>query len=274
MTRWDHKLETVDKYLCDSCNRQPGDIEDVGIAQLLAELKSSAVDSNDQALAKTLWCLETIQHYQNWYISCFNDMKSQHYFDAWCGLAAIESGLLFLERHIELDVHGVDAYWLLRIRKSTKQFQKLYPYALFASPELIIENKTCTICGQQVSIRNPCLHRVGEIYDGEICARHVDDVRVLDIAYVNNPHDKRTVQFPIEKETGKAVDTYNYGNVYYAVERLSHPFSNWDLKVSRVKHSTSDYRLIGRNSLCPCGSEDKFKRCCMRKEYLSETSYR
>ena len=268
MTQVATQISTVESYLRSLSNRQVEGREDKNVARLLNELKDSAVCNDDQAVAKRCWCLETVQHYQNRYVTCFENMKSGYYLDAWFALAAIEKGLYFLERHFPLDAYSCDAFSLLHIRKSTKNFQMLYPYILFASPELEIRQRSCSICGRVVSIHSPCPHRVGEIYNGEFCSRHVDVVKVLDIAYVPNPYDKRTVQFVIDRETGRPVDTYNYALVHCAIGIIGDPFRNWDLVVCGQPRLVSDLRYVGRNEPCPCGSGDKFRKCCILKKQL------
>lgn len=267
------ELDCVHRHLCAVRARQPEDTIDSKIGDRLNQLKKSAVDSGDEALAKTLWCLQTVQHYQNRFIGSFNDMKARYYYDAWCGLAAIETGLFYLERHIDFNVCCEDAYSLLQIRKCVEQFQRLFPYALFTSPEWLITRRSCTICGQVVSLRNPCPHKPEEIYNGEFCSRLVEEVRILGVADVENPFDKRNVLFFLDSASRKPIDNYNYANVYYAVENLKHPFSEWDLNVTKRRRLTSDFNYLGRNDRCPCGSGDKFKKCCMRKKYLMRNHF-
>jgi hypothetical protein len=66
--------------------------------------------------------------------------------------------------------------------------------------------KKCSVCDKDVSIRNPCGHFVGEIYNGEMCFRIVTEVKVLGMSLVENPGNKFYVMFIQDEKTGKQTD--------------------------------------------------------------------
>ncbi|MDE2748395.1 MAG: SEC-C metal-binding domain-containing protein [Chloroflexota bacterium] len=267
------KLKRIDQHLRSITNRVPDNDLDNAASQLLRDLKDDAVQEGDQDFAKQMWCLDAVKECQNGFIKAFNDMKRRHFFGAWISLARCENILANLERHFGLDVDGSDAYRLVHIAKCAPQFQRLYPYKQFFSAGFIVQEVACSICGQELSLRDSCGHVVGEIYSGELCGGEIRKADLLEVSFVENPRFKHAVPFVNNSVTGKSEDHYNYASVHYAVENLTSPFAAWDLIVHKRQRLVSDFNYVGRNDPCPCGSGDKFKKCCMRKKYLLRQHY-
>ena len=226
----------------------------------LAVHKQAALVVGDQALAKHIWCLEhTVEIHQN-HIKAHGQLASGNYFGAWCTLEQAELGLRRLRRHFH---EHWEACRLAFIDKVTTALQGLYPYRLFTSPELLEESKSCTICGKKISIRNPCGHEVGEVYNGELCGRNVDKFQFLGLAMVRDPLQKYSVVFGVDPATGGRQDNYNYKTVEYLAKRWPAPFLDWDAEWTRQLHPKSKFGQIGRNDRCPCESGKKYKKCCM-----------
>ena len=266
-------VKRIDQHLRNITDRVPENNVDNAISQLLKDLKYDAVQQDNQVFAKELWCFEAVRECQNSFIKAFYDMKRRHFFGAWISLERCENILANLERHIDLDVSDADAYRLVHIGKSTSQFQRLYPYSRFFSAGFVVQKVSCSICGQELSLRESCGHIVGEIYGGELCGRVVEKADLLEVSLVESPRFKSAVPFVNNSEIGKSEDHYNYASVHFAVENLKDPFADWDLIVHKRQRLVSDFKYVGRNDVCPCGSGDKFKKCCMRKKYLFRQHY-
>ncbi len=228
----------------------------------LAELKREAVRKNDQVTAKKIWCYEIILQIQDQYVHAFEQMTEKYFYSAWCILERVEINLLFLERHFNIFSDIGSRFRLPFILQHTQQFQSLFPYTIFGSPGFLIEEKVCTICRQVISIRNPCGHIVGEIYDGEMCGREITKVHMLEISVTPNPKQKYTVLFL------DGADQYNYFHINYVVTGLKHPFADWKLEWAYIEEPIEVYKDTGRNDPCPCGSGKKFKKCCIRKKVI------
>lgn len=230
------------------------------LATDLASHKKAALQAGDEGLAKHIWCLEHTVEVQRLYLKAFQELKERKYFEAWCTLEQVKLGLGRLRRHFE-------AHWeecrLAFIEKITSTLQKLYPYKLFASPELLEISKSCTICGKRVSIRNHCGHDVGEIYNGEYCGRRVDESKILGVAMVRDPLQKYSVAFLTDPKTGQRVDHYNYATVEYLAKRWPTPYADWSAEWTQRLHPKSKFGQVGRNDKCPCESGKKYKKCCM-----------
>lgn len=249
-------------YLTNVRQRNQIDVEGYKTAKhALSLLKSQFVTEGEQDIAKEIWCLETILNIQHWYADAFNKIKAGEFYDAWVLLERIEIAFCNLEKH-----HDVvnDGYFTSEIFKHTEQFQSLYPYRLFISPGAIHKKKSCSVCGSKISIRNGCSHEKGEIYNGEMCHHVVEEVRFLELSVVPNPVQKYSVMWLMKD--GEQIDNYDYSNVAYVAAGLQKPYDGWDLQWTMIREPHSQYRGVGRNDRCPCGSNKKYKHCCLKTE--------
>jgi len=227
-------------------------------------VKARSVEQNDQHAAKLAWCYEQILTIQQKYLTAFKKMKDGLYYDAWSHLERVEIELHFLEPHFASVPEG-DCYRIAFIEKHARQFQSLFPYKAFLSPAFLYLEKVCSICSNVVSIRNPCGHKKGEIYDGEMCAHEIRKGELLELSYVTNPVQKYSVLFFTDPQTGKQIDHYDYQSVKYVIDGLRNPFDAWDVHWTKIRHPHSLFAHLGRNENCPCGSGRKYKNCCLRE---------
>ncbi len=180
-------LECVDTYLASVASRgEQGQEDDSSVEAAMKAAKARAVEEGDQATAKRIWCYQQILRIQQSYLAAFQAMKEGRFYDAWCLLERVEIELSFLEPHLSPEI-GHDDYRLAFIATETKQFQALYPYRFFLSPAWLYLEKVCSICGKPVSLRNPCGHRKGEVYNGEMCGHEITKCELLEMSLVPNP---------------------------------------------------------------------------------------
>jgi len=225
----------------------------------LVGAKSEAVARGEQAEAKAIWCLEQVLDIQGRYLRAFDLLKHEEFYKAWCDLEQVEIRFVWLESHFR---PAGDEYRLATIERLTLQLQELFPYAVFASAEIIAKEKQCTICGQKVSLRNPCGHRVGEIYDGEMCGREITDGELGGVSLTDKPANRYAVAF-----TGPEGerDHYDYSMLRELLARLQGPFDDWSVELSTAHLPHERYKDLGRNDSCPCSSELKYKHCCLKE---------
>ena len=225
----------------------------------LRQLKQEAVGRKDESAAKELWCLQQALSIQETYLAAYAKLRDHEFYEGWRTLEQVENQLSHLVQH---------ATWPLRdfeidfIQDAVTRFQAQFPYVWFISPEMLISEKTCSICKQVVSIRKPC-HRVGDIYSGELCYRTVTKVEFLGTAMTKDPVQKYSVMFLPDPEKGGFKDTYNYTAVRYLIDRLQSPFDGWSFVKTKTRHPHSRYSDVGRNDRCPCESGKKYKKCCL-----------
>lgn len=222
----------------------------------LKELKKIAVENTKQDEAKHIWCLEQIYSVKKLFIKAFRLMKEGEFEKAWYKLDRSDIKLNFLKPHFD---YSDNRYDLLFIESEIPKYQELFPYELFGSRESIESDFTCSICGAKVGIRNKCDHKVGEIYNGEMCCRVVNKIEILAISLVKKPFDKYTILHIDGVE-------YNYFMLQNLMKYLDNPFEKWGYEIEwhEWNHKEDEkYKNTGRNDLCPCGSGKKFKKCCL-----------
>ncbi|MEB8676915.1 SEC-C domain-containing protein [Bacillus cereus] len=224
------------------------------IIEALSQLKIEEVNRGNQLEAKNIWCLEQVYKVINHFITAYSQLVDKKYFQAWCELDRADIELYFLRKHLN---YNGNKYNLEFIEKKIYQLQKLFPYKYFLSRESVVKNWTCSICNQKITIRHFCEHKIGEIYNGEMCGRIAGDIEFQATAIVTNPFDKYAVIFPEEKE-------YNYAILENLMLNWHNPFEQWTLIIN--KELNNEYKNLGRNDLCVCKSGNKYKNCCQNTE--------
>ena len=225
--------------------------------QSLHDKKSKASSQCDQKTAKLVWCLETIGRIQDHFLSAFLSTRKSEFMAAWYELERCEAELSFLNRHFS---EQEDEFGIEHIRIHSKQFQELYPYSIGFSPAYVIEKMSCSICDAKITLRSGCGHKVGEIYDGEMCARSISKAKMLHVSIVDSPAQKSSVIFP-------------YGNndrrlllVKSVVVALKSPWHSWSYQKEERRQYHPAYQGVEPNDDCPCGSTRTYSSCCLSKE--------
>ncbi len=259
-----NNLKGICEYLANVALRASKEnlIEVDEIKEGLKEIKDIAVSKSDQDTAKMIWCYEQTLIIQQNYLQAFSNLKADKFYEAWCLFERVEIELHHLEKHFST---SDNIFKLKLINKHSRQFQSLYPYKIFLSPGYLILETSCSICGQNRSIRNPCEHILGEIYNGEMCGREVKKAELLEMSFVENPAQKYSVAFTTDTKTGKQIDHYDYSLVQYVAKGLRESFDEWDCKWTKIRHPHSQYTHVGRNDKCPCESNKKYKKCCLNE---------
>lgn len=232
------------------------------IERLLNDVKVDAVSNNDHDKAKYVWCLETILSVQKKYIDSFFKMKNGKFYEAWCLLERVEINLNSLHKHYLPKDN--DRYKIQFIEKHSKQFQELFPYKLFVSPAILYLEKRCSICKRQISIRNPCGHIKGEIYNGEMCLHEITQAELLELSIVDNPVQKYSV-LGLDGDDSDEEFNYDYSLVEYVIKGLVHPFDSWNYQRTKISHPHSLFSHMDKDDDCPCGSGLPYKDCCLHK---------
>lgn len=220
------------------------------ILEELKEIKSLYVGKGDEFNAKIAWCLEKICIIKRHFTDAYKNLLDKKYFMSWNDFDRSDIELSFLIRQFDITTND---YNLKFIYDQIPKFQKLFPYVYFTSRESIVEEAVCSICKKKIGIRKRCGHEVGDIYAGEMCCRIITKLKMLSISIVKNPKDKYSALFPEKKK-------YNYKMLDNLLEVLEHPFIPWDLEIEKALKP--EFKNIGRNALCPCGSSKKYKKCC------------
>ena len=228
----------------------------------LQQEKERLVNEKKQDDAKTIWILQTIIEIHKLYQNAFKLIKAKSYYEGWCQLEQIEITISSLKKHFQ---YSKTEYYLWHIEKSVKNLQVIFPYRLFASMEVLKKKIKCSVCQQEISIRNPCGHIIGEIYNGEMCYRIITEADILGISLVQNPGNKYSVMFLKDEKTNEQVDQYDYSAIDYLFSHITSPYEPWQLDVSLREINKTHFGDIEDEDNCSCNSGKKFKDCCKLK---------
>ena len=224
---------------------------DESIYKSIEELRQNGISQKNEEQANYCWCLKEIYKIQKGFISVVDYLKNKKYENAWNTLDYIDISLSYLENNFDITQES-DRYHLMFIARMIKEYQKLFPYHHFLSRECVIKAEKCSICGKPISLRHSCGHKVGKIYMGELCLRDIVDMEFKAFSLVTDPFDKFAYVQLQDKE-------YDYGMLEVLMAEIDSPYD--EFYVEMVKVIKPEYRGIGRNQLCPCGSGKKYKKC-------------
>lgn len=149
------------------------------------------------------------------------------------------------------------------IERRIEGIQSLFPYKIFASPEILALEKKCGICGTSISVRNTCGHRVGQIYGGKMCSRVVTKMELLGLSMVTDPVQKYSVAFPRSRETIN--QDYDYELVARFLRLMKTPLAVGEIVWTKREVPHSAYYGTGRKRACPCGARKTYKACCAKR---------
>ena len=233
---------------------EPSSTIDTNIYNSIEMIRKREILNQNEDNANYAWCIRQVYIVKNHFLKAYNQIKRKEFECAWHHLERADIELSFLERQTEVDISTFYKRFMLNfIKVMIPRYQKLFPYRLFISREAIIKSEKCSICGQRISIRKKCGHRVGHLYMGESCGYEVTDWELIGCAIVKDPFDKFGYIQPEGLE-------YNYEMIDAVVARLRSPYQPWFVEIEKIVRP--EFKNIKRNDLCPCGSGKKYKKCC------------
>ena len=145
------------------------------------------------------------------------------------------------------------------------ELEKLYPYNVFFSVGIVVDRFKCSICSKDIDSFD-CPHTAGELYGGQMAHGIAQNITKLDhVAMVKHPEDRRCVakydddgpqfkpiRFLSDLIKSRKVELRHFGKLEFSKKTIENP----------------DFRRMGRNERCFCGSGKKFKKCCIDKALL------
>ena len=176
---------------------------------------------------------------------------------SWNKLQDALDALRLIRRFSRIDISGLEDQLV--------ELEKTYPYNVFFSIGALVEKFECSICGQDIDSFQ-CSHRKGHLYRGRMAVGIARNIVNLDhVAMVDRPEDRRCV-----------VSYDDSGEQFKLVRLLSqlllqrkYAVSDFGLlQFSKRSKPNPEYKKVGRNDPCYCGSGSKFKRCCITKSHI------
>lgn len=197
------------------------------------------------------------------YLELWKNIFKEAFSSSWNSLQDTLDALRTLKRFARLNAEPNLAFFEFQLQ----ELEKLYPYKIFFSIGATVECFECSICRKDIDSLD-CPHIKGELYKGEIAYAIACNITGLNhVSMVTHPEDKRcVVNFDDSCEQFKLV---RFLSELILSGKLS-PLNFGELRFSTRLIRNPEFRKLGRNKPCYCGSGKKFKRCCITNESISE----
>jgi uncharacterized protein YecA (UPF0149 family) len=220
-----------------------------------------AQSENIDEVANKAWFLYEISKVNRELVVAFSEIKAENFYSAWCKFETIEINLLnFLKNKF----YPLEEFRIPELRQLVSNWQEIFPYAIFLSPEMVIKKEICSICSLEINPWSECSHVTGKVYAGKLCYRIVKDLEFLSISFVHTPVQKYSVAFTSDQE-GNVVDHYDYSVVKFVADRVEDVFDEWSFYWTKALHPHSLFSDRDKNGPCPCDSGREYSKCCFPK---------
>lgn len=222
-------------------------------------LKVTGVETHNESLANASFVMSKLFSMYYNYASYWCQLNEKKYKNSWYSLQDTIDNLLLVSRwssnrcHFNLD--ALDIHF--------KELEKLYPYKVFASSEMVITKTKCSICGKD-GLDIDCTHIPGNLYWGEMASTIIEDFTFKAIALVEHPLDKRCI---MEIQDDNRTDQEKFKLLDYFISNISNPLMLFKLSEQKRFYEKEVKEKLGRNDRCYCGSGLKFKYCCGKEKY-------
>ncbi|NFI05218.1 hypothetical protein FC959_12545 [Clostridium botulinum] len=248
-------------YISLSGNRLTDTIEITKIGvEKCNSLKVTALETHNESLANASLAMSKLFLMYYNYATYWCQLNEKKYKNSWNSLQDTIDNLLLVSRWSS---NRCDFY-LDTLDMHFKELEKLYPYNIFASSEMVITKAKCNICGKS-SLDIECTHIPGNLYWGKMAYTIVEDLTFEGVALVEHPLDKRCV---IEIQDENKTNEERFKLLDYFVNNVSNPLMLFSVEKQKRFYAKEVEQKLGRNDRCYCGSGLKFKRCCGKESYV------
>ena len=217
-----------------------------------------AVASEEQHL-NDLFVLDRYVDFLSKYGELWQRIREGQFYDSWCSLQDCLDLLRVIKRFSQISVVFFEG--------QLTELEGAYPYSIFASVAMLVDRFDCSICGLDIDSYE-CSHIRGSIYRGEMAYGIARNITGLDhLALVTDPDDKRCViQYDDASEHFKLIRLL--ADLLKSQQWRPTDFSH--LQYLQKQRPNPNYRQVGRNELCFCGSGRKFKKCCIGNALIEQ----
>lgn len=235
-------------------------------SNLFSEIKDIAIQRNDEKLANAQFIFKDYFKLFCSLLRYFVMLEKRQYKDSWGKLQDCLDAIKYIGHFTEID----DRLELNNLYDLLVQYEKLYPYKIFASSEYVISKSHCSICGKSMQSLD-CPHIKGELYWGEPAIECIDQIDYFQaVCIVSHPEDKRCVM-ELSDDTRSEKEKFLMLDQYL---ELKQPYlQKVTIKGIKEQRIREDIEIVGRKQPCPCGSGKRFKHCCGKNMYYEHTRY-
>lgn len=257
-------LDDIYKYLSKNELSETAKVANIGIEKCNL-LKTLAIESQNEPLANASFIMCALFSLYKDYSAYWVLLKEQRYKDSWDKLQDTIDSLVCVSKWSG----NRNLFFLEKLDFHFKELEKLYPYSLFSSIEMIITKATCSICKRN-TLDIECTHIPGNLYWGEMAYSQVEDAELKAVALVEHPLDKRCV---VGLQDDNRTEVEKFKLLDYFVSHIANPILLFDVNEHKRIFKKEPKQKLGRNDKCYCGSGLKFKLCCGKDEYEEGVHY-
>lgn len=210
-----------------------------------------------EPLLNDLYVLDRYCDFLSSYHELWHKILNLKFSESWDSLQNALSLLRLIKRFSDVDIRFFEAQLI--------ELERTYPYTIFLSIAVTAERLECSICGLDIDSEQ-CPHMRGHLYNGVMASAIIRDITHMDhVAMVPHPEDKRCV---IKyDDTAEQFKLIRYLSTLIATKKFQILDFGY-LRFSKENRPNPDFRKLGRNDPCFCGSGKKFKKCCIASEYV------
>jgi SEC-C motif len=221
--------------------------------EICNRIKENAVELKNEDVANSMFVAKAYSDLLKNYAIYWKMLEEGRYRDSWIILQdTIDKLILVTKFHSKNSDFSIDKF-----NNHMTELEKLYPYKIFASSEMVIKSKKCSICRKSL-LDLDCTHIPGNLYWGEMAVAICGDIQYQAVALVQHPLNKRCV---MELSGDSRSDKEKFGLLDYFVKHVDNPFQLFSVNEEEKVYFNEYYDSLGRNDKCFCGSGKKFKKC-------------
>ncbi|MCM3743879.1 SEC-C domain-containing protein [Sporosarcina luteola] len=228
-------------------------------------IKEKAVKMGYEEIANSMFVISEYCGMMKNYSIYWKTLLEGRYKDSWNVLQDTIDRLInvtkFTKCHSDFAINAFNSH--------LQELEKLYPYRVFASSEMVRKTEECSICGKSV-LDVDCIHIPGNLYWGQMAVSICKDIVFQAVALVKHPMDKRCI---IEISDDNRTEKEKFNLLNYFVENNTNPLLLFSVIDIDKYYYNEKYDNVKRNDLCPCDSGTKFKYCCGASKYEKGTHY-
>lgn len=233
--------------------------------EICNDIKLQAVKNQNEIIANSTYVICNYLKMLSNYAIYWRYLHDENYKESWGILQNCIDCIICVRRFTE----DRSRYNLDLWDEHLRMIEKLYPYRVFSSIEMVIKFAKCSICGRSI-IDFDCEHIPGNLYWGEVAYSIVEDADLKAVALVRHPLDKRCV---MEVQGDNRAEEEKFKLLQYFVKNNQEPLRMFYINEIPRLYFNEQYLTYKRNDKCPCGSGKKFKNCCGESKYKEGIHY-
>ena len=137
-------------------------------------IKAKAIDIGDESLANAQMIYRHYFKFFSTFASYHLSLIENRYKNSWDILQDCLDEAKIVGEFVDIK----DRKEIPEIVAILLQYEKLYPYRVFASSEYIVSKSHCSICGKSMQSLS-CPHRKGKLYWGDFAIEMIDEIKEL-----------------------------------------------------------------------------------------------